>query len=223
MKPVSAAQTHVASTPEAVEIIATASTSRKQLMKLAGGLITLDVADLPRMGNRDATNVVVHLFDYSCKHCRALHPMLKKVIEGMSNQVAVALLPVPLDMGCNRLVKAPIPDHTNACLFARYGLAVWRADPSKLAEFDDWIFAPEHPPSPEDAHAEAIRLVGNSSFDAATKDPWVDRQIALGVSVLETNFRLYQKSRLPQLIAGTNIIAGPITSEQKLHELLSAF
>lgn len=192
-------------------------------MTLADGMITFDLAAVPVIGSLQASNVVVHLFDYSCKHCRALHPLLTKVVHGLSNQVAVALLSAPLDMACNPLVKAPIPDHTNACFYAQCGLAVWKTDPAKLAEFDDWIFAPEHPPLPDLARAEAIRLVGADKFEAAMKDPGMERQMSLGVRLLEANHRQYRKSRLPQLIMGTNIIAGPVTSEQELRALFSLY
>ncbi len=201
----------------------TAMRKPMKAMTLAEGMITFDLAEVPIIGSLQASNVVVHLFDYSCKHCRALHPLLTKVVHGLSNQVAVALLSAPLDMACNPLVKSPIPDHTNACFYAQCGLAVWKADSTKLAEFDDWMFAPEHAPLPDLARAEAIRLVGADKFEAAMKDPGMERQMSLGVRLLEAHYRQYRKSRLPQLIMGTNIIAGPVTSEQELRALFSLY
>jgi uncharacterized membrane protein/protein-disulfide isomerase len=179
-----------------------------RILQLHGDVFSLDLRQVPLHGSPDATNVIVHLFDYSCKHCRQLHPILAETAHGLSNQVAIVSLPVPLDANCNHMIKRPIPDHTNACAYARAGLAVWRANRKKLEEFDDWIFSPDRPPPPEIVRDEARRLVGTNAFEAALRDPWIDQQINVGIRLYETNYVRYRKSQLPEMMIGTNIVSG---------------
>lgn len=174
------------------------------------------------MGSPDAPFVIVHLFDYSCQHCRQLHPVLTRAVLELSNQLAVISLPVPLATNCNRLVKRPIPDHVNACDYAYDGLALWRANPGKLAQFEDWIFGPPRPPAPVDARAEAARLAGGEGLANALSDPWMKQQLDIDIRIYETNYVRYRRSQLPQLMIGTNIISGVVRTTDDLYKLLSA-
>ena len=193
----------------------------ERIVSLHEGAIALDLYQLPLMGSPNASNVVVHLFDYSCKHCRELHPVLVEVWRNFSNQLAVVSLPMPLATNCNRLIKQVMAQHTNACDYARAGLAVWRARPDRLAAFDDWIFAPSRPPSPEQVRAEARRLVGTNEFNAALQDPWIDAQVELAIRLIEANQRKYRRTQMPQLLIGTNLVSGAVPTVPRLRQLLT--
>jgi hypothetical protein len=192
-----------------------------RILKFHEDAFSVDLNDVPLVGSPDAPHVIVHLFDYSCHYCRTLHQLFAEVLHSLSNQVAIACLPVPLDLACNRVIKTAIPEHTNACAYARIGLAVWRANPAKSPAFDDWIFAPLRPPSPEAAQAEAMRLVGTNTLANTLKDPWINRQLDLGVRIYETNYRRYKKSQLPQLMIGTNIVSGNLRNVASLYRVLT--
>jgi protein-disulfide isomerase len=192
-----------------------------RFIQLADGGFTLDLNDVPLHGSPDAPNVMVHLFDYSCHHCRQLHPVLMETLERLSNQLAIVSLPLPLDSNCNPVIKIPIPDHTNACAYARLGLAVWRANPEKLEAFDDWIFAPPRPPSPEEVRAQAVRLVGTNALTTALSDPWIERELRLGMQLYETNYARYRRSALPELIVGKVIVSGVVPNAAQLYQLLT--
>jgi uncharacterized membrane protein/protein-disulfide isomerase len=191
-------------------------------LQVHGGSFSLDLTDLPLHGSAEAPCVIVHLFDYSCRHCRQMHPILLEAMRDLSNQLAIVSLPVPLATNCNRLIKRPIPDHTNACAYARTGLAVWRANREKLPAFEDWLFTPLRPPLPAEVDAEAMRLVGTNEFKKALADPWIKTQLDLSIRLYETNYVCYRRSALPELIIGTNIVAGPLRSAKDLYRLLSA-
>jgi uncharacterized membrane protein len=191
-------------------------------LQLDGGALQLDLSNVPLHGSPDAACVIVHLFDYSCSHCRALHPILVEACRTMSNQVAVASLPVPMATNCNPLLKRVIPAHINACAYAYCGLAVWRANPAKLSAFDDWIFAPQLPPAPDAAKAEGMRLVGTNELNQALEDPWVREQIDFDIGLYKANYLRYRKDSLPELVIGTNLVAGTISSVDDLYKLLSA-
>ena len=183
-----------------------------RLMLLHGDAFTLDLNDLPLLGSPQAPHVIVHLFDYSCHYCRQLHPTLAGICRKLSNDLAIISLPMPMDSNCNPVIKRLMPDHTNACEYARIGLAVWRAQREKLPEFDDWVFAPPRPPTPAAVRAEAMRLVGTNAFERAFGDPWIQEQLELSIRLFATNRARYKKGNLPQLMIGTNHVSGVIRS-----------
>lgn len=164
---------------------------------------------------------MVHLFDYSCRHCREMHPLLLEAFHQLSNELAIVSLPVPLATNCNRLVKVPIPDHVNACAYAYTGLAVWRANRAKLPEFEDWLFKPLRPPPPVVVEAQAMQLVGTNEFKKALADPWIKAQLDLSIRLYETNKVWYRRSGLPELIIGTNIVSGPLRNIGNLYQLFA--
>jgi len=139
----------------------------------------------------------------------------------LSNQLAIVSLLVPLDTNCNRLLKRPIAEHTNACAYALAGLAVWRADPGQMQAFDDWIFASNRPPTPAAVRTEAMRLVGSNSFMKALGDPWIKQHLDLNIRIYETNYVRYRKSVLPELMIGTNIISGVVRGPADLYRVLT--
>jgi uncharacterized membrane protein/protein-disulfide isomerase len=199
--------------------LAARKTSR--ILQLHGDAFQLDLGKIPVLGSPAAPCVIVHLFDYSCPHCRALHPMLVEAVRTLSNQVAVASLPMPMATNCNPIVQRVMPLHTNACAYAYSGLAVWRANPAKLATFDDWIFAPNRPPSPEAVQAEAMSLVGTNQFKAALADPWIKEQLALSIRLYVTNHVLYHRDNLPELMIGTNLVWGNFAKIDELYKLVA--
>ena len=192
------------------------------MIGLHGDLFQLNLSELPVMGSLDAPCVIVHFFDYSCQHCRQLHPILLKAVRELSNQLAVVSLHLPLATNCNRMIKRPLPDHTNACAYALDGLALWRANPAKLPEFEDWIFTPPRPPMPAETRAEAIRLAGTNEFAKALSDPWIPNRLEQNIRIFETNYVRYKRSALPQLMIGTNIVTGNFRSVDDLYKLLAA-
>jgi hypothetical protein len=124
------------------------------------------------------------------------------------DRLAVVHLPVPLEGACNTFVKRALIEHTNACVYARLGLAVWRVDRTRWPEFDDWLFAPERPVSPQVARERAAQAVGPEPLDAALRDPWIDHQLRLAASLNATNYYRLRQGSLPQLLIGTNLISG---------------
>lgn len=192
-----------------------------RIIQLHGGAFQLDLNNVPLLGSPEAPCVIVHLFDYSCPHCRQLHPLLTQLYNEMSNQVAIASLVVPLATNCNRVVKRSLPLHINACDYAYAGLAVWRANPAQLTAFEDWIYASNRPPSPEAVRAHAMRLVGTNQFQNALKDKSLTAQLERNISLYATNYYRFRKSVLPELMIGTNIISGVVRGREDLYPLVT--
>jgi uncharacterized membrane protein/protein-disulfide isomerase len=178
-----------------------------RLLQVYNGKFQLNLDEVPRIGSSTKPYALVSLFDYTCHHCREMHSRLVEAQRVLSNQLVVVNLPMPLDPGCNPTMSRPHPLHTNACEYARLGLAVWRADRTKHAEFEDWLFAPERPPPLAEAKALAARLVGAERFENAAKDSWIEQQLKQDVAIYELAYRAGQGS-MPQLIFPTKVAVG---------------
>lgn len=194
--------------------------SRNWTLPISG--VTLPVHEVPVLGDPAAPQLVLHFFDYTCKHCRAMHPLLMEVLDQSSNQVAVVSLPVPLEMDCNPLLKRPIPDHLGACGLARLGLAVWKAVPAKLREFDDWVFSQPSVPAYSAAEAKALELAGEAALRRAQSAPEIDGWIRTALGIYETQYRLTRIQNLPELLVGTNLYSGVVRDPVQLRARIVA-
>jgi uncharacterized membrane protein len=181
--------------------------ARARMFPIYGGRFQLDLNEVPVMGAPTNAHVAVSLFDYTCHHCRSMHPLLVEAQRQFSNSLLIVSLPMPLDPGCNWTVTRHYLPHTNACEYAKVGLAVWRADRAKHQEFDQWLLAGEKPPPLPETKEHAAQLVGAEAFDRAMRDPWVEEQLKTNVAIYEVAYRAGQGS-MPQLMVGPNVAVG---------------
>jgi uncharacterized membrane protein/protein-disulfide isomerase len=179
----------------------------QRMFPVYGGRFLLDLHDVPTLGEPTNEQVVVSLFDYTCHHCRAMHPLLAEAQQLFSNRLVIASLPMPLDPACNPTVQRAHPLHTNACDYAKLGLAVWRADRARHHEFDDWLMTGEKPPPLVEARQHAAQLVGAEALDRAMQEPWIEQQLKINVALYEMAYRAGQGS-MPQLIVGPSVALG---------------
>jgi hypothetical protein len=172
-----------------------------RLLHLHKGGFTLDLNEVPVIGSPAASNIVLHFFDYSC-------------------DLAIVNLPIPLEPDCNPIMKRRLAKHTNACAYAKLGLAVWKADPAQLPAFEDWVFSFPRPPAPDVVRQEAAKRVGDDALRKALQDPWIDEYLAFGIRLYHTNYLRFKKSRLPLLMTGTNLVSGMVRSTNDLYRIL---
>ena len=189
-------------------------------LKLHGGKFRLNPDEVPRLGSASATNFIVSLFDYTCIHCRALHPLLVAAEHQYAGQLAILSLPMPLDAACNPLIPFTRPANANACEFAKLSLAVWRAKREAFREFDDWLFSLNATPSLDQVRAKAETLAGKDALARALRDEWVQHQLWVDVTLYQANAIATSDSRLPQLIIGDAIAHGSIASAEELAQLI---
>ena len=209
-------------TPSAAPVssVETPKTPGREL-RLHGGKFQLNLDELPLIGSAQASNVIVSLFDYTCHYCRDLHGLLAEAQKRFSNRLAIVSLPMPLDGSCNHLVARTQAAHQQACQYAALGLAVWRAQPESFQQFDTWLFTPSPPPSVSAVKSYADGLVGREKLERALTDGWVAGQIQTDISIYEANTRqLNNDGRMPQLIIGSTVNAGPIDRIDELYRLL---
>ena len=185
-------------------------------------LIKLD--EVPMIGSPDSPHVIVYLFDYTCPHCRALHSILVKTCQQLTNQLGVVCLPVSLSPECNPFIpRMNAHATTNSCEYARLGLAVWRAKPEVHRQFDDWMFASVKPPPLKEAEDYAAQLVGADKLKSALADPWIQQQILTDCKIHRANWLAVDSSAMPQIIMGDAVSSGPINSVQHLQILLNRY
>lgn len=189
---------------------------RRRISVLRGDVELLP-HELPVLGSADAPKLLVVLFDYCCPHCRAMHRYLEAARGRYGDQVAVVLLPTPLNPRCNSHIPESEPRFEHACELSRLALAVWRAQPRAFAEFDRWLFEPELPRTPEEARAKAAQLVSPGQLQAALSDAWIDAQIARNVAAYGSS----GMDRVPVVMSpGFASIVGRVDSEEALYAIL---
>lgn len=184
-----------------------------RFLEIYQGRFRFNMNDVPLIGPPAAPKAIVSLFDYTCHHCQVMHGTLKQVQQRFSNELAIVSLPMPLDASCNYTVRRTPSAHTNACEYARLGLAVWRANRAVHPQFDDWLFEPKQPPELSAARQRAIELVGADKLSAALTNQWVEEHLQLGMSIYATNYYFAKQGSMPQLIVGTNLIGGTIAAD----------
>ena len=180
--------------------------------------------DVPMLGSPDAPHVIVCLLDYTCIHCRHLHPILEKMSEQFSNQLGIVCLPVTLSPDGNPFIpKGHSYGDTNSAAYARLGLAVWRAKPEAHRQFDHWMFTGVKPPPLAQAEQYAAQLVGADKLKAALADPWVAHQLLTDCKLHRANWLAVDSSEMPQIVMGNAVSSGPINSVAHLEILLDRY
>lgn len=176
------------------------------------GRFELTPANAPSWGAPDAAATIVLMADYACPHCRAAHGYLNELLAAEPNRFRVLVAPVPMDHDCNRTLAMTEPRFERSCELAQLAIALWRADPARFPEFDAWLFAPETPRTPEEARAEAERLVGAEAMARALAESPLP-------SVIERNVDLFEAvhaRRLPVILRpdGLTIEGEPASAEE---------
>jgi len=186
--------------------------------KTYGGMVALDLAEVPLLGSETNAHAIVSLFDYTCQHCRQMHPVLTEVQSAFKDRLSIISLPMPLDPKCNHTVTHTHPDHSNACAYAHVALAMFRANRAKHHEFDGWLFTGERPPPMAQVVGRAAELVGTNVLAQALRDPWVTEQLQFNVAIYEIAYR-QQRGAMPQLIIGNTVAEGAFLREEVIKML----
>lgn len=185
---------------------------------LLDGKFEVAPAKSPVIGDPNADNLVVVLADYCCPHCRKTHEYLLSAMEKYPDQLAIVMLPMPMNADCNHGLKKTQKRFTDSCKLARLALAVWKVDPEKFVQFDSWLFETKKPRLIADATAFAKQLVDNQKLDAAlSNDESIDQMILKNVNAYTDS----DAGRIPVLLSpGFSSVVGRPGSEEELHEIL---
>ena len=168
-----------------------------------------DVAALPHLGRTGARRVMVEYFDYSCAACQTMHGFLAALMAKHPDNLAVVVVPVPLEGACNHSLTAADVQHPGSCQLASLALAVWRTRPAAFAAFHQRLL--EHPVAAA-ARSEALKLMTQPELDAALRDPWIDALIQADIHDWVA-FSASRKNLPKLLISGKRILHGLPSSE----------
>lgn len=201
----------VADEPDTIDSIFQSGSRQVSFKALSSAV---DVSDMPVLGNPAAPHVLLEMMDYTCKHCRHLHPHLQAAVDRYGDQLCVIIYNIPLSKKCNQYVSKDNPGKKYACDYAQLAIGVWKLAPEKFSDFHHWLLESEKPPSVIKARKRARDLVGNEIFDSELKAD-ASRRLADQA----TSFSRL-KSGLPILLLQNGALRGVPESNEKLFEYL---
>jgi protein-disulfide isomerase len=175
----------------------------------------IDAAANPVIGNPYAPHRFVEMMDYTCPHCRKLHPFIKAAAKRYGDQLGFVIYHVPLSRKCNPLVKIDQPGHRNACDYAKLAYGVWKLAPEKFAEYHDWLLTGERAPALYAAKRKAMDLVGDAILLDKSIATESNRRVGESATELE-----HLKLGLPVLIFENGVVKGLPGSEQEWFQML---
>lgn len=190
--------------------------ANQRVAAIQGGAIKLNVAQWPHSGPSDAKYVVVELFDYCCLPCRKTYAAVSCAQEKLGDQLAVVLLPVPLNAKCNPTVRVTPRNFEESCDLAKLAVAVWRLEPEHFAEFHNWMLQDAQAPSYAAAKAKAATLVEATKLDAELASGIPDQYIAKHVQI----YQRVGKGTIPKLMFPRTSIVGEYSSAAGLIDLI---
>lgn len=205
------------------ENTATTSTKRSRKLEFLKGGLKLDAYEQPIIGSPEAPYVVLELVSYDCPHCRKTNSLIKKAISRYGGQVAVIVLPVPLEQSCNRLITNAAASHKGSCTTTRMALSVADLRPSSFARFHDFLMSgsDEKPPALDSIVDKAYSMVDHAKLRELRDSETIKKRIAANVELF-ANLEKQNASKkgfgLPIQILGDTVISGSVEKPADLYD-----
>ena len=190
--------------------------SAPRVITYPGVRANLKVNHWPIIGKAEADQVVICLFDYTCPHCRHMSHHLDVARQRFGSQLAVVVLPVPLDTECNPTVANTAPDHQEACELSRLALAVWRLNPDAFPAFHTYLFSENRSRTFGEAYAHAQTMVDPQALLDTVNGALVSKFI-------DKHVKLYQRAgegTLPKVLTEKMTIRGDMSNADELCSVL---
>jgi uncharacterized membrane protein len=195
------------------------TSKRERLVKFLGGKLTLDVYKHPLIGSPEAQHVMIEMISYDCPHCRKMHRIVEKGLARYGNQVAIIIMPIPLEQGCNKLVTDAAASHRGACVTARLAIGIATIRPPQFAKFHNWLMAgkEDKPPVLEKILPKAYEMVDRNRLRSFIRDEPVNKQIAQYVDLYSRLSKAPGRKRdfgLPVQILGDKVMSGTVEKDE---------
>lgn len=186
------------------------------------GRMKIDMYNEAVLGSPDAEFVVAELMDYTCPHCRKMHEKLREARDRYGDQLAIVILPMPLELECNKLLNSTDPLHRGSCKISKTALAVAKADPQKFLDFHNFLLKDEErPPTSSQVVTHAYRVVNRSKFAQVSRDKDLDERIQRYIrlySALSNQHRGKDSFGLPVQIVGDTVLSGGEMTADEMFE-----
>ena len=188
--------------------------ARERVVKFLNGKLSLNVYQHPLIGSPEAPHIVIEMVSYDCPHCRKMHAFMEDALARYGDQVALLVMPVPLDKDCNKLVTDEASSHPGACGMARYACGVAKLDPRSFVKFHNFLMTGEDkPPDMERIVPKAYSLVNRDELRAATRSPEIKKQLDGYIDLygqLQSKSANSKSFGLPVQILGDQIMSGSV-------------
>jgi hypothetical protein len=133
-----------------------------------------------------------------------MHGFLEALRARHPREIAVIVLPVPLERSCNRLLGPKDVEHPGSCELSRAALSVWRAAPEAFEEVHHALIA-----DPQ----SGLHLAHEKAPATSQDDPWING--VLKVNAEDWIVFSTKTKQLPKLlVADRRILHGLPSSEQ---------
>lgn len=172
----------------------------------------LRLSQTPLIGSVEAKHLIIALFDYTCPHCRKMNEHFDKVRDLYGDQVAIVILPMPLDPDCNPNISGN--GHEGSCEYSKLALAVGQTSRENFQKFHAWVFAGNA--TPQLAERYAAKLIGQDLLNSKLQDGSVDQQLQQNIAI----FSAAGRGGVPTLFLGSQVVTGSIGSAEELFQLL---
>ena len=184
-------------------------------IQLLNDRVTVDLEAWPVLGSPDANHVIVWLFDFVCKECHRLHPMLLEAISHYQGRLAVVAIPVPpYPMG--KADEKPVTGHEPAFAYARLGLALWAANPPAYGQWDRFMAQSPEIRRIDPAAKEARKFAKIRSNDIIRGSEESEAKLAAAVEVAKQA----GDPMLPTLVLPKVLVSGRVPDVATLIKIL---
>jgi uncharacterized membrane protein len=197
----------------------------ERVVKFLGGKLALDIYKHPLIGSPDAPHIVIEMVSYDCPHCRKMHAMVEEALARYGDQVALLVMPVPLDKDCNKLITDPTVSHRGACGTARMVIALAKLEPTAFGKFHNFLMSgdKEKPPGMEKIIPKAYSIVNADKLRDLQRGPEVAKQLDGYVDLygqLQNKSKDQKAFGLPVQILGDNVVSGDV---EKVDDVFKAW
>jgi uncharacterized membrane protein len=199
------------------------SPNAKREVTFLGGKLTVDMYSEAVIGSREAPYVVLELIDYTCPHCRQMHDNMKRAMRRYGDELAVVVMPVPLELECNRRLPKTDPMHRGSCRLARLAISVAQLRPSVFADFQNFLMRDEkNPPQYGTALIRGFSLVNRDKLRDVLNSKEIENRIQNYVN-LYANLSARQKTKekpfgLPVQIVGDKVLTGKFDTPEEMYD-----
>lgn len=191
---------------------------------LLDGKLKFDIYKQAVLGSPEAPYVVVELIDYTCPHCRQMNQKIEAAFDRYgSDQLAVVIMPAPLELECNKVLPATDPMHRGACRLARLALSVAAVKLSAFRDFHNWLMDDvEEVPPISKAVLRAFKAVDRKKLTALTDSDEINNRIQKHLKLFSALVRREPKSDkslgLPIQVVGNTVLFGRLESAEEMFE-----
>ncbi len=195
----------------------------ERIVKFLGGKLALDVYKHPIIGSPEAPHIVVEMVSYDCPHCRKMAPMMQQALEHYGDQVAILVMPIPLDKDCNKLITDPAVTHQGACGTARMVIAMAGLEPTEFAKFHEFLMSgdKEKPPGMGKIIPKVGSIVNPDKLRDSQHGPKVAKQLEGYVDLfgqLQAKSTDHKTFGLPVQILGDNVVSGEVEKVEDIYK-----